>query len=284
MESIRREDSDDRVRVRKETDSFLNGLTTTGYAQLRHDLAHDVLEQAGASFTQDLTEFNNGEYGVSQPNPYLTGAKTALLPMQISIADKDNNRLTFTMLVNPSNLNHGKTSSVYSSYTRNGYITQLWGPNQDLISSTGKTAAFMVEGSGLTNIARRRSFSYANFLVFLYAYRNNGYQFLDPTSFKETLTRVINVIHGVELFYDNHIFMGHFNNFAVDEAAERPYLFDYNFEFVISSLSDTYDEVRGHYTPIDYKEPSLEKPRLINEVTVDSEISITPGIVGLGGF
>ena len=298
MEPIRRERVDDRVVIRKQTDTFLDGITTTGYAELRLDKAHDILESAGASFTQNLAEFGDST-AVTQPNPYLTGALQALIPMSFSIADRDNNRLTLTMLVNPSNLNHGKTSSVYTDYTRNGYVSQVWGPNQDLITSTGKTAAFMVEGAGLTNIARRRSFSYANFLGLLYSYRNNGYQFLDPTDFKVALTRVINVIHGVELSYDNHLFMGHFNNFTIDEAAERPFLFDYNFEFVISSLSNTYDEIRGHFTPIAYRDPEPNPPRLLDEVNEDSEIrvpteynqdsgtlnpSTSPGIVGIGGF
>ena len=274
MEPIRREHVDDRVRIRKETDTFLEGVTTAGYSELRYDLASNILEESGATFTQNLSEFTTGRVGITKPNPYLTGTLSAILPMSISIPDKEGNRLTFTMLINPSNMNHGKTSSVYSSYTRNGYVTQLWGSNQDLISSTGKTAAFMVEGSGLTNLARRRSFAYTNFLALLYSYRNNGYQFLDPSFLKDTLTRVINIIHGVELFYDNHIFMGHFNNFTIDESADRPYLFDYNFEFVISSLSNNYDEVRGHFISIKDIKQTPDKPRLIGKITENSEIVV----------
>ncbi len=280
MEPIRREGVDDRVIIRKETDTFLDGVITNGYAQLRSDRADEVLRQAGATFTSGLPGFGDST-SVTQPNPYLTGALTALLPMKIAIADKDGFRLSFTLLVNPSNMNHGKTSSVFTDYTRGGYITQLWGPNQDLISCIGKTAAFIVEGTGLTNVSRRRSFSYMNFLSLMYAYRNNGYQFLDLTSFKDTLTRVVNVIHGVELSYDNHNFMGHFNNFTIDESADRPYLFDYNFEFVVSSLSRDYNEVRGHFVPIKDVGSTEDVPKLVNNVT---ENSVIRPLVGLGGF
>jgi len=272
MEPVRREHVDDRVIIRKETDNFLEKVMTTGYAQLRYDRASQVLGQAGATFTGGLPAF--GSTGrVTQPSPYITGALSPLLPMKISIADKDGFRVTFTMLVNPLNVNHGKASSVFTNYTRKGFVTQLWGNNQDLLSSTGKTAAFMVEGSGLTNVARRRSFSYVNFLSLLYAYRNNGYQFLDPTAFKEAFTRVISVIHGVELFYDNQTFLGHFNNFTLDESADRPYLFDYNYEFVISSLSENYDEVKGHFTPMKKIDSNSENPRLISQIDGDSVIT-----------
>jgi hypothetical protein len=271
MDPNRREHVDDRVIIRKQTDSFLEKVTTTGYALLKYDRASEVLRQEGATFTGGLPAFGS-EGTITQPSPYVTGAKSPLLPMKISLADKDGFRITFTMLINPTNINHGKASSVFSSYTRNGYITQLWGANQDLISSTGKTAAFMVEGIGLTNVARRRSFSYVNFLSLLYAYRNNGYQFLDPVSFKDTLTRVVNIIHGVELSYDNQTFMGHFNNFTLDESADRPYLFDYNYEFVVSSLSEDYHEVKGHFTPIKDIETNTEKPRKLDEVNENSII------------
>ena len=282
METFRREYPDDRVIIRKDTDQFLEKVGTTGYAQLKFDRASEVLGASKATFTQGL---QGDSTSVSQPNPYLTGALSPLLPLKISIADKDGMKLTFTMLINPSNMNHGKASSVSTSYTRNGFITQLWGSNQDLISSTGKTAAFIVEGSGLTNIARRRSFSYVNFLSLLYAYRNNGYQYLDASSFKDTLTRVINVIHGVELSYDNHIFMGHFNNFTIDESAERPYLFDYNFDFVISSLSKNYNEVRGHFVPIKDITKDPEVPRILKEVNEESVIRpIRSATEGFGGF
>lgn len=280
MEPIRREYDDDRVIVRKETDKFLENVATTGYAQLKFDRASEVLGQAGATFTQGLPGFGDSA-SVTQPSPYVTGALTPIIPMKISVADKDGFRLTFTLLINPSNMNHGKTSSVFTNYTRNGYVTQLWGPNQDLISSTGKTAAFMVEGTGLTNVGRRRSFSYVNFLSLLYAYRNNGYQYLDISSFKDTLTRVINVVHGVEIAYDNHIFMGHFNNFTLDESADRPFLFDYNFEFVVSSLNGEYNEIKGHFAPIKDVKSNPEVPRILKEVNEDSVIN--PAL-GLGGF
>jgi hypothetical protein len=169
--------------------------------------------------------------------------------MTMSTVGSTGDRISFTLLINPATMNHGKTAAIYPTYTRQGYITQMWGPNQDLLTSTGMTAAFMVDGIGLTAVGRRQSFGLQNFMALFYAYRNNGYQLIDPTT-SSTLTRVVNLVHGIEINYDGQIYMGHFNNFTLDENADKPFLFDYNFEFVCSSLSNDYNEIRGHFEPI----------------------------------
>jgi hypothetical protein len=232
--------NNDRSKIRKETENFLLGITDnlSNYTPLEIKSFETLLK------SNEATTASTG-YQAST----LTGAFPAVLPMQIAVTSQNNTRLEFTMLINPVTLNYGKTVTVNPALTRQGYIVQAWGPNQDMITSNGTTAAFYSEGIGLTNMARKRSFAYANFLAFFYAYRNNGYQFYDPTQLKAGLTRVINIVHGVEIFYDGQIFMGHFNNFTIDENADRPFLFDYNFEFVISTQSEDYSEVKGHFAP-----------------------------------
>jgi len=276
---IRPEVSDDRKHIRSLTDRFLERVrfNTSDYAQLYYILASNILEEAGAVSTSLLTDDE-----LTRFNSALTGALTPTLPMYIAVADKSNKiKLQFIMLINPSNMTHGKTSSVQGAYTRKGFITQMWGPNQDLITSTGKTAAFMVDGSGLTNIGRRRSFAYANFLAFVLAYRNNGYQMLDPTRLETDLTRVISVVHGVEIAYDNQVFSGHFNNFTIDEAAERPFLFDYNFEFVCSASFNDLNEVRGHFIPIGKSLGEPENARLTEAINKNNKVLIDRLAIGI---
>lgn len=257
MAQVRPDPADDRNEIRQDTDDLLQNIPTNDYSLLSGSIASDLLNEAGANFTAEQSE----------PNPLLTGALSAALPMTIAVPDADNNRLQITLLINPTSLNHNKTSSVSANYTRRGFITQVWGPSQDLLTSNGTTAAFMVDGVGLTAVNRKRSFGYQNFLALFMAYRNNGYQLLDPTQ-TSLITRVINVIHGVEISYDGQIFMGHFNNFTLDEAADKPFLFDYNFEFVVSSLSSIYDEVRGHFAPMPRDgEAPVKNPRLLADLT-----------------
>jgi hypothetical protein len=268
MSQIRPDPANARDQIRRDMDIFLAGIQTSDYSQLYGLSGSDLLVEAGAPITESLPA----------PDPNLTGALSAALPMTLSTCDSNGNRIQITLLINPSSMNHNKTSSVYANYTRSGFVTQLWGPNQDLITSNGTTAAFMVEGTGLTTISRRRSFAYKNFLAFLYAYRNNGYNLVDPTALKASLTRVIGVIHGVELSYDNQIFLGHFNNFTIDEVAEKPFLFDYNFEFVVSSLSNDYNEIRGHFSKIPTYGEETNPVRLISDLNVLLNTSTTKNI------
>jgi hypothetical protein len=259
-----------RVQIRNETDALLSEVPTSQYSEINKNDTQQILQMLGLTPNTSQLIASGG-----RPDPYLTGALSASLPMRFSISNADNMALIFTMLINPANMNHGKTGAVYPTYSRTGYITQMWGPNQDLITATGTTAAFMVEGEGLTAVARRRSFGYLNFLALIGTYRNNGYELLDPSALKGPLTRVINTIHGVEMFYDGQTFMGHFNNFTIDELADKPFVFGYNFEFVISSLSANYNEVRGHFLPqINGLSSPGEKPftgnLLVDRVTVST--------------
>jgi len=249
--------ANERQKIYKETVNVLNNTQTSDYSTLYRFLINDILSNMGA-----VTAVSD------QPYPALTGALQAALPLIISIPSKNNDKLSFTLLINPENWNQSKTSSVQSSYTRYGYVTQLWGASQDLITSNGKTAAFMVEGIGLTNSARKKSFAYLNFLSFLYSYRNNGYKFSDFTKNVNKLTRVIDKVTGVEIYYDNQNYMGHFNNFTIDEDSNTPFLLNYNFEFVISSLSHTYNEVKGHFIPIEEKSADEEysEPRILGDL------------------
>jgi hypothetical protein len=240
MGLIRPDPANDRDKVRRNMDAFLESVQTSNYSQLNGVSDLGLVSETGAYLAGDLPA----------PNPNLTGALSPALPLTLSTSDANGKRIEITLLINPSTMNHSKTGSTTAAYTRIGFVTQLWGLGQDLITSTGTTAAFMVEGTGLTAVSRTRSFAYKNFLALLYAYRNNGYSLVDPTALQPKLTRVINMISGIEMSYDNQIFMGHFNNFTIDEDATKPFLFNYNFEFVVSSLSSDYSEVRGHFSPI----------------------------------
>jgi hypothetical protein len=184
---------------------------------------------------------------VSAETPFVTGAMPAILPMQISTISSDpTKRVLFTLLINPEMWNHGKTNSYQTTYTRDGWAVQLWGPNQDTISSTGRTAALMTPTEGLDKLNQDISLGYLNLLSFVSAYRGNGYEFEDFLGVTN-LTRVVKLVHGVRIHYDKDTYMGHFNNFTIDEDDEHPFLYNYNFEFIVSTLSDNEPEVRGHY-------------------------------------
>lgn len=199
----------------------------------------------------------------------VSGAAEPILPITIRIADKTGATLEFTLLINPDNMNHGKTHSTYFNYTRQGYVTQSWGPNQDLITATGKTAAFMVPGTGLTDASERSSVSFHNIMALLATYRNNGYNLIDPLALQTEVTRVTNLVHGACILYDGQEFYGHFNNFTLDNSADSPFTFSYNFEFVVTSLSSNFINVRGHFSEIGKIIPEEKIPVYISAPLVD---------------
>ena len=234
--------------IRIQTGDFLNNTQPQTSFQLKGQTQY-------YTNALDLTPANPNQVGpgwdlVSETDQKsLTGAYPAILPMQIITLGKNDKRIEFTMLINPETMNVGKTNSYQSSYTRTGWNLQLWGPNQDTISSTGRTAAFMNPATGLDNFLQNTTFGYLNFMAMIGAYRNNGYKLLDRAGVS-SITRVIDVVTGVQILYDGNFLMGHFNNFTLDEDAEHPFLFNYNFEFIVSALDGSEYEIRGHYKQI----------------------------------
>ena len=264
-----------RQRIRNNTDIFLNEVpSSSSYEINRVDEVPSVIDESSFPGLANQLRRSKGN---------LTGVAKPVLPMEISIATTKGQRIVFTMLVAPENVNHGKTHSVAMNYTRKGYVTQHWGPNQDILTATGRTAAFMVEELGLTNILRKRSFAFLNFMALVQAYKNNGYRLLDASEVSDLTTGVVNVVNGVEIAYDNQFFMGHFSNFTLDEDGDHPYLLNYNFEFVISSLSSDYQEVRGHFIHIPpYGAPAPKPPRTVEEAKKQKpKVSPTPATTGL---
>jgi len=267
------------VEIRKQVDNFLAGFSYSQYAPfvgMQPDMFSDL--NLPPFMQNQLSAFRN-------PDPYLTGSNTASLPMTFALVSNSGmSKLEFTLLVNPANMNRGKTSTIGAGYSRDGFVTQMWGPNQDLITATGSTAGFMIEGIGLTAVGRRRSFAFLNFISLMATYRNNGYIYNDPTLL-QGLTRVIDRMTGIEMSYDGQLYMGHFNNFTLDENADRPFAINFNLEFVTSMLSSNYNEIRGHFASIDdMVKSNMNPPQLIDDVTQQNvplqvaQASVAPNI------
>ena len=219
--------------------------------------------------------------------PGVTTAKDPILPMYISIPGPNGERLSFTMLVNPSHVNHGKTFETIPQFTNVGYVIQHWGPNQDTLTADGRTAAFMVDDEGLTYRYRSSSYAFLNFMALFNSYKNNGYR-IGPDGFGKDPQ--IDLIQGVEIAYDGDLFTGHFSNFTLDEDAASPYSFHYNFEFIISSVNGAigtgFDDISGHYVPLPTDRPPEERAvtTLVNTVadteTVNKSVKVKSEPVG----
>jgi Transglycosylase SLT domain len=163
----------------------------------------------------------------------------------------DSDVISLIFMVNPSDVTFGQTTVSGDSYAREGWVSTLWGRGQPTILANGSTAAFYIGGSGLTALSRRSSLSFRNFISILAIFKNNGYYFLSGPENKDLFDavgvnkgRVISVMDLIKISYDDGDYIGSFNSFTIDETAEAPFRFNFNFEFIISGLRG--EPVSGH--------------------------------------
>lgn len=126
-----------------------------------------------------------------------TSARTAKssagqLPMTISLYSAGTSSpsdlvkiSSFTLLINPADMNLGSSQVYASQYARDGYVNSLWGADQSTITCNGSSAAFINRDGGLADtqfysqgVSKRNSLAYANLMSFVSLIRNNGYRHL----------------------------------------------------------------------------------------------------------
>lgn len=130
------------------------------------------------------------------------------------------------MKINPQNINCSYTQLINRKRTIGGFIEEHWGEQLDTVSASGKTNQFMGP-RGLTNFERRSTDSFRNFEKLIAIFRNNG------SLFHESTGKII-AQGWVIMNYDNCIYKGYFENFNVNEIAEKPFELSYDFSFKIT--------------------------------------------------
>jgi len=137
---------------------------------------------------------------------------------------------------NPKTMSVTYTKVIERTQTKGGYVEQHWGKGVDTIEFNMVSGGFMRAFSGLSNITggfgafntggtRRETIAYDKYLDLLALFHNNGSVY--------DLTGKI-VFQGViQITFDGGIYTGWFNNFTVNEAADRPYLFEMTTSFTI---------------------------------------------------
>lgn len=176
--------------------------------------------------------------------------------------------------INPRSLSITKAKAINTNnYTRAGYVPQYWGEELDVISVQGTTAAFISDQHGLTRQEANNTSAYRNFMNLLLLYKNNGATFQKNTtraseasqtlaniksSYKKreaqqridsqitsTQRRVIDKRCLIELKYSDLLCYGNFESFTYSETAEKPFNFDYSFEFVVLFYNEA-PTLEGH--------------------------------------
>ena len=139
------------------------------------------------------------------------------------------------LLVNPQSFERSYEQSVDSGPKgRQGHIVHLWMEKPLSISCKGVTAGqYIIDAEGQGGLAqtnRISSLSYQNLLSLVMTYKNNGVIF-DKFSADSGSLGVPIVQMSIYIYYDGRIYIGSFDDFSVDDAADKPYNLDYSFKF-----------------------------------------------------
>jgi hypothetical protein len=189
---------------------------------------------------------------------YVTGVKQppGYKPLKMAIYDNDtgDDLISLTLSINPRDMNIGQTHVTSVGMTRHGWIPSLWGPQQITITCGGITSAFIVNTIGLTNYSRKDSVGFINFITLVSIFKNNGYNFLkaltEQTYYKDTYSKIIDVIDPIYISYNDVDYVGSYNSFTIEDDPASPYRLSYNFEFVVSGFKG--DKIDGHIKTKDY--------------------------------
>lgn len=160
------------------------------------------------------------------------------------------------MFINPQNISWGNKKLITPQRTKGGYVMQYWGEELGTMKLSGTTGSSGVEGINvLYDVYRAEQLAYDPFALALAAQQQQTAEENQSTlgqiigAFGDLLqdaknTGVTNVsspkptlasyAFGIEMYYSGWVFRGFFNDFNVEESAERLGLFNYNIDFTIT--------------------------------------------------
>ena len=146
------------------------------------------------------------------------------------------------MLVNPSEFTRNYEQTTDPVKTRSGYAINMWLEKPVSISAKGVTAgqyAFRSDGSGgLSSLNRIQSVSYQNLMSLVSIFKNNGNIFTD-TSFGDGNAGIPLISMSVYIYYDNHIYIGSFDDFSITDDGNKPFNLSYSWKFTVRYDIDT---------------------------------------------
>lgn len=130
------------------------------------------------------------------------------------------------LLVNPQDFRRSHENMVDVAKTRIGNVVHTWFEQPMKINASGASAAqyavYADMSGGLTGPNRIHSLSYRNLMSLLMTYKNNGMVFQGGVNFLPS---------AVFIAYDDHIYIGAFDNFGITDDASKPHNLTYSFTF-----------------------------------------------------
>jgi hypothetical protein len=158
-------------------------------------------------------------------------AQTNALRAQINTI---NSTPPLLMLINPNEFTRSyEQSADDSAKTRYGNVVHLWLERPLSISCSGTSAGQYVVDSdgngGLTTFNRIQSIGYQNLLSLVMTYKNNGILFAGGEIPADLGVSILGM--SLFIYYDDHLYIGSFDDFEVNDDADKPFNLSYNFKF-----------------------------------------------------
>jgi hypothetical protein len=177
------------------------------------------------------------------------------------------------MLVNPQEFTRNYEQTTDPVKTRSGFVVNMWLEKPLTISSKGVSAgqyAFQPgAGGGLAALNRIQSVSYQNLMSLVSIFKNNGYIYTDD-SFGQGNQGIPLIALSVFIYYDNHLYIGSFDDFEVTDDGNKPYNLSYTWKFTVrydvdtTQVSDTFISTFGQpgsgFVPAGQIPPGVNSP------------------------
>lgn len=137
------------------------------------------------------------------------------------------------LIVNPREFRRGHENIVdFGTKGRTGHIVHTWLEHPIKISASGITAAqYAMDAElngGLTNLNRVHSLSYMNLMSLVLMYKNNGMVYGSVGQYDQG---VAILPAAVFIYYDDHVYIGSFDDFSITDSGDKPHNLEYSFKF-----------------------------------------------------
>jgi len=185
---------------------------------------------------KEKRDVNNGRNLVDAEESRLEAARLVVQDLSRRI-DELSNTPSLLMLVNPRSFNRRFEQSIDYASGRSGPIVSAWLEKPITISCEGSSsvcyALDLNNHGGITGVNKPYSLSYENILSLSLIYRNNGWIMTDYGASSLDATTVRALATSIFIYYDGHIYLGSFDSFKINEGADKPYSYDYSFDFTV---------------------------------------------------
>jgi uncharacterized protein YggU (UPF0235/DUF167 family) len=137
-------------------------------------------------------------------------------------------------LINPQEFNRNYERAVDDGNKgRQKNIVHMWLERPMTLSASGQTAAQYVLNAdntgGLTHHKRIHSLSYLNLMSLVQIYKNNGVIYTNLPENEGVAVLPMSIF----IYYDNHLYIGSFDDFEVSDSGDKPFNLSYSFKFTV---------------------------------------------------